>query len=52
MGPMKRCEQAQEEFAEMMWALYEDMQPRIFDADKDDRLYHEEQDHKATKEKQ
>ena len=31
MGPMKRWQEAQTEFAEMMWALYEDMQPEIFD---------------------
>ena len=47
MGPMKRCMEAQAEFAEMMWALYEDMQPEVFDADEDCRRYHEEQDHKA-----
>ena len=34
MGPMKRCQEAQEEFAEMMWALYEHMQPEIFDKEK------------------
>ena len=47
MGPMKRCKEAQAEFAEMMWALYEDMQPEVFDADEDCRRYHEEQDHIA-----
>ena len=47
MGPMKRCMEAQAEFAEMMWALYEDMQPEVFDADEDCRRYHEEQDHIA-----
>ena len=55
MGPMKRCMEAQAEFAEMMWALYEDMQPEIFEvvydskkgADEDCRKYHEEQDHIA-----
>ena len=31
MGPMKECNKAQAEFSEMMWALYEDMQPEIFD---------------------
>ena len=49
MGPMKECKEAQEEFSEMMWALHEDMQPEIFDADKDCFSYHEEQDHKAMK---
>ena len=57
MGSMKRCNKAQEEFAEMMWELYDDMQPEggytandiIFDADKDCFSYHEEQDHKAMK---
>ena len=49
MGPMKRCKEAQEEFAEMMWELYDDMQPGIYDADKDCFSYHEEQDHKAMK---
>ena len=63
MGPMKRCMEAQAEFAEMMWALYEDMQPEIFDndvckhgnsqhatcADCDDETYHETQDAIATK---
>ena len=34
MGPMKRCNKAQEEFAEMMWELYGDMQPGIFDKEK------------------
>ena len=33
----------------MMWALHEDMQPEIFDADKDCFRYHEEQDDKAMK---
>ena len=47
MGSMKRCKEAQEEFSEMMWELHEDMQPEIFDADKDCFSYHEEQDHKA-----
>ena len=49
IGQMKRCKEAQEEFAEMMWALYEDMQPEIFDVDKDCFNYHEKQDHKAMK---
>jgi len=52
MGPMKRCNEAQAEFAEMMWALWKDMQPGIFDADQDDKWYHEKQDHKAMKEKE
>ena len=47
IGPMKRCQEAQEEFSEMMWELYEDMQPKVFDADKDCFKYHEEQDDKA-----
>ena len=34
MGSMKRCNKAQEEFAEMMWELYGDMQPEIFDKEK------------------
>ena len=49
IGPMKRCQEAQKEFAEMMWALHEAMQPEIFDADKDCFRYHEEQDDKAMK---
>ena len=49
IGPMKRCAEAQEEFSEMMWELHEDMQPEIFDADKDCQKYHEEQDDKAMK---
>jgi hypothetical protein len=49
MGSMKRCNKAQEEFAEMMWELYDDMQPEVFDADKDCFSYHEEQDNKAMK---
>ena len=47
IGSMKKCKKAQEEFSEMMWELYKDMQPEIFDADKDCFQYHEEQDHKA-----
>ena len=34
MGPMKRCKEAQAEFSEMMWALYDHMQPEIFDKEK------------------
>ena len=49
IGPMKRCQEAQEEFSEMMWELHKDMQPEIFDANKDCLSYHEEQDHKAMK---
>ena len=49
IGPMKRCTEAQEEFSEMMWELHKDMQPEIFDADKDCFSYHEKQDHKAMK---
>ena len=49
IGPMKRCQEAQGEFSEMMWELHKDIQPEIFDADKDCFSYHEEQDHKAMK---
>ena len=35
MGPMRECNKAQAEFAEMMWALYEDLQPEIFDEELD-----------------
>ena len=35
IGPMKECNKAQEEFAEMMWGLYEDLQPEIFDEELD-----------------
>ena len=47
VGNIHICRKKQLEFAEMMWALYEDMQPEIFDADKDCQKYHEEQDAKA-----
>tara|TARA_R110002051_G_scaffold133281_1_gene206687 strand:+ start:125 stop:346 length:222 start_codon:yes stop_codon:yes gene_type:complete len=47
IGNVHVCEKKQLEFSEMMWALYNDMQPEIFDADKDCFNYHEEQDHKA-----
>ena len=53
MGQMKKCNEAQAEFAELMWKLYDeldwkkDMQPEIFDADKDCQQYHKEQDLKA-----
>ena len=47
MGNIHTCRKKQLEFSEMMWELYEDMQPEIFDADEDCQKYHEEQDHKA-----
>ena len=47
VGNIHTCREKQLEFSEMMWALYEDMQPEVFDADKDCDKYHEEQDHKA-----
>ena len=47
MGNIHTCREKQLEFSEMMWELYEDMQPEIFDADEDCQKYHEEQDHKA-----
>jgi len=47
VGNIHTCRERQLEFSEMMWALYEDMQPEIFDADKDCQKYHEEQDAKA-----
>ena len=47
VGNIHICREKQLEFSEMMWALYEDMQPEIFDADKDCQKYHEEQDDKA-----
>lgn len=47
VGNIYTCREKQLEFSEMMWALYEDMQPEIFDADEDCKKYHEEQDHKA-----
>ena len=40
MGQMKRCNEAQAEFSELMWKLYDeldwkkDMQPEIFDKEK------------------
>ena len=49
IGNIHTCREKQLEFSEMMWELYEDMQPEIFDADKDCFSYHEEQDHKAMK---
>ena len=47
IGNIHTCREKQLEFSEMMWELYEDMQPEIFDADKDCDKYHEEQDNKA-----
>ena len=59
MGNIHTCREKQLEFSDMMWKLYEDMQPEVFDvkkslknlttfnADKDCDKYHEEQDHKA-----
>ena len=47
VGNIHICREKQLEFSEMMWKLYEDMQPEIFDADEDCQKYHEEQDHKA-----
>ena len=47
MGNIHTCREKQLEFSEMMWELYEDMQPEMFDTDKDCQKYHEEQDNKA-----
>ena len=47
MGNIHTCREKQLEFSEMMWKLYEDMQPQVFDADKDCFRYHEEKDDKA-----
>ena len=47
IGNIHICREKQLEFSEMMWELYEDMQPEIFDADEDCLKYHEEQDNKA-----
>ena len=49
IGNIHTCREKQLEFSEMMWELYEDMQPEVFDADKDCFSYHEKQDHKAMK---
>ena len=61
VGNIHTCREKQLEFSEMMWELYEDMQPEIFDVkkslkdlttfdvDKDCDKYHEEQDHKSMK---
>ena len=35
MGSMKRCKEAQAEFSNMMWVLYEDMQPEVFETEFD-----------------
>ena len=59
VGNIHTCREKQLEFSDMMWKLYEDMQPEVFDvkkslkdlttfnADKDCDKYHEEQDDKA-----
>ena len=59
VGNIHTCREKQLEFSDMMWKLYEDMQPEVFDVkkslkdlttfdiDKDCNKYHEEQDHKA-----
>ena len=47
VGNIHTCREKQLEFSDMMWKLYEDMQPEVFDADKDCQKYHEEQDDKA-----
>ena len=65
IGNIHTCREKQLEFSDMMWKLYEDMQPEVFDVkkslkdlttfdvDKDCDKYHEEQDNKAmNKEKQ
>ena len=51
MGNIHTCREKQLEFSEMMWELYEDMKPEVFDADKDCFKYHEEQDDKAMEKK-
>ena len=35
VGNIHTCKEKQLEFAEMMWALYEDLQPEIFDEELD-----------------
>jgi len=35
VGNIHKCREKQLEFSEMMWALYEHMQPEIFDKEKD-----------------
>ena len=47
IGNIHTCREKQLEFSDMMWKLYENMQPEIFDADKDCDKYHEEQVNKA-----
>ena len=59
VGNIHTCREKQLEFSDMMWKLYENMQPEVFDikkslkdlttfnVDKDCNKYHEEQDHKA-----
>ena len=59
MGNIHTCREKQLEFSDMMWKLYEDIQPEISDtcehnnqrnalcADCDDETYHETQDDKA-----
>ena len=49
VGNIHTCREKQLEFSDMMWKLYEDIQPEVFDADKDCDKYHEEQDHKSMK---
>ena len=61
IGNINTCREKQLEFSEMMWKLYEDIQPEVFDVkkslkdlttfdtDKDCQKYHEEQDDKAMK---
>ena len=47
IGNIHICRKKQLEFSDMMWKLYEDMQPEVLDANKDCQKYHEEQDDKA-----
>ena len=59
IGNIHTCREKQLEFSDMMWKLYEDIQPEVFDvkkslkdlttfdADKDCQEYHKEQDDKA-----
>ena len=61
IGNIHTCREKQLEFSDMMWKLYKDIQPEVFDvkkslkdlttfnADKDCDKYHEEQDNKAMK---
>ena len=48
VGNIHTCRKKQLEFSEMMWELYENIQPEVFDADKDCQKYHEKQDDKTT----